>query len=265
MTAAERPSRAYNADLKKLKTELRAYQTFPERGKLTGALDFSSPVCRCMSDTASKSGKFWPVFLAVVTIFLGQYYFDTQQKQRFADQEQQRIKREEEREVQLEEHQDRERRKVVDEVVKKAMQGPSLRYLSGRPDADNTYIYNFANESASYDAVVTLIMFVVTDPKELAKLEQTHSRPAPGQKPCPIYGDEGYFVQGCWIGDEYHFASSLEKSVPKGGHAQIRLRVANDFYGTRWIRGELRLFYNGKDSPFRLPDASVLASPKFLE
>ena len=138
-----------------------------------------------------------------------------------------------------------------------------LYETKGYKECDNTVVIPIANKSPFYDATVRKMEFEISDPKELAKLEKIHPRPAPGNTPCGIYDRDGYFYAGCWRGDKYIFISKRVFVIPKGETEQLRLRIANRYYGDNWLVGTLELHYDSPKSPFKLENLGIKASPSF--
>lgn len=130
-------------------------------------------------------------------------------------------------------------------------------------EADNTFVFPISNTSSEYDAVINKMEFIISDSIQIAKLEKIHLRPSPGDTPCAKYDREGYFYTGCWRGNDYVFISNREIKIPKGEKEQIRLRIANKFYGDMWLKGRLVFYFNSPLSPYEIPDVSIKASPKY--
>ena len=128
-----------------------------------------------------------------------------------------------------------QREKVL--ALQREEREPFLAYNhNGRYNNDGTYVYTFVNKSPVYDAVIRNIFFIVTDQTELVALEKLDPRPAKDAAEGAMCSAGGYFNTGCWKRHPscdycYVFGSCIEVIVPKGGVAQVPLRITGKIYG----------------------------------
>ena len=138
---------------------------------------------------------------------------------------------------------------------------PALCYKGdARVDADDMYVYPIQNKSPAYDALISKMEFIVSDPEELAAIEKSDPRPFFDEKTYLPCDQNGFFLHGAWRGTDYVFVSTRETTIPKSGSANIVLRITTNSYGgNKWIKGRLVLYYDGVGSPLVIAGASVKA------
>ena len=141
-------------------------------------------------------------------------------------------------------------RQDVREARERELLEPYLVYENNVLNHDDTYMYTLVNKSPYCDTLICDVSFLITDPVELAAIEEVHPRTRQDKEQASACcTTDGYFYTGYWRGKVYEFVSIFEWNVRKGSFERIPLRITGPIYGERWIKGELVVHYNGRKSP----------------
>jgi len=153
---------------------------------------------------------------------------------------------------------------LSDQEEKYRQSQPHLSYVQDSAKYDGGYlVLTLENQSPVTPAAITGIVFAVTDPDSLARIERKEPIPQ-GMVPMKTNeSDDVVFTEGEWVSsDRYEFYLRHSFHVPPSDVNNLRLAIVNRKWAGQEFTGELEIQYTGDNTPLPLSPVTIRGRSK---